>query len=176
MSIPIKTPEEIDCMRVSCRAAREILEEVSRAVVPGVSTGEIDKLAARLIAKKGGRKPLPPLPRISRQHLHLGQRRGRPRHRRVPPHPVRRHREARHRHHPARLGRRTPRPPSPSGPSRLRSPPARQDAGGAGRRHRASARGQPRLRHLPGHRKLRRLQRLQRRPRIPSATASAHAA
>src|ERR1700761_247891 len=44
-------------MRLSCRAAREILEEVSRAVVPGVSTGEIDKFAAKLISKKGGRSP-----------------------------------------------------------------------------------------------------------------------
>ena len=44
-------------MRASCRAAREVLEEVSQAIVPGVSTGEIDKLAARLIAKKGGRSP-----------------------------------------------------------------------------------------------------------------------
>src|SRR6201996_8609712 len=44
-------------MRVSCRAAREILEEVSLAVVPGVSTGEIDKLAARLIGERGGRSP-----------------------------------------------------------------------------------------------------------------------
>ena len=57
MSIPIKTPEEIDSMRTSCRAAREILEEVSLAVVPGVSTGEIDKLAARLIHDRGGRSP-----------------------------------------------------------------------------------------------------------------------
>src|SRR6202050_4167466 len=44
-------------MRVSCRAAREILEEVSLSVVPGVSTGEIDKLAARLINDRGGRSP-----------------------------------------------------------------------------------------------------------------------
>src|ERR1700749_118454 len=44
-------------MRRSCRAAREILEEVSLAVVPGVSTGEIDKLAARLISARGGRSP-----------------------------------------------------------------------------------------------------------------------
>jgi methionyl aminopeptidase len=57
VAIPIKTPDEIECMRTSCRAAREVLEEVSQAVVPGVSTGEIDKLAARLIAKKGGRSP-----------------------------------------------------------------------------------------------------------------------
>ncbi|HUB66333.1 MAG TPA: type I methionyl aminopeptidase [Candidatus Methylacidiphilales bacterium] len=57
MSIPIKTAEEIESMRVSCRAAREILEEVSLAVVPGVSTGEIDKLAARLINGRGGRSP-----------------------------------------------------------------------------------------------------------------------
>jgi methionyl aminopeptidase len=57
VAIPIKTPDEIECMRASCRAAREVLEEVSRAVAPGVSTGEIDKLAARLISKKGGRSP-----------------------------------------------------------------------------------------------------------------------
>ena len=57
MSIPIKTPDEIEGMRASCRAAREILEEVSLAVVPGVSTGEIDKLAARLINDRGGRSP-----------------------------------------------------------------------------------------------------------------------
>jgi len=44
-------------MRVSCRAAREVLEEVSLAVVPGVSTGEIDRLAARLINDRGGRSP-----------------------------------------------------------------------------------------------------------------------
>jgi methionyl aminopeptidase len=57
VSIPIKTPDEIEAMRRSCRAAREILEEVSLAVVPGVSTGEIDKLAARLINDRGGRSP-----------------------------------------------------------------------------------------------------------------------
>jgi methionyl aminopeptidase len=57
LSIPLKTPEEVESMRVSCRAAREILEEVSLAVVPGVTTGEIDKLAARLISQRGGRSP-----------------------------------------------------------------------------------------------------------------------
>ena len=57
VSIPIKTPDEIEAMRASCRAAREVLEEVSLAVVPGVSTGEIDKLAARLINDRGGRSP-----------------------------------------------------------------------------------------------------------------------
>ena len=57
MSIPIKIGDEIDGMRASCRTAREILEEVSLAVVPGVSTGEIDKLAARLIHERGGRSP-----------------------------------------------------------------------------------------------------------------------
>jgi methionyl aminopeptidase len=57
VSIPIKTAEEIEGMRLSCRTAREILEEVSLAVVPGVTTGEIDKLAARLISARGGRSP-----------------------------------------------------------------------------------------------------------------------
>src|SRR5271155_5686814 len=44
-------------MRLSCRSAREILEEVSLAIVPGVTTGEIDRLAARLISDRGGRSP-----------------------------------------------------------------------------------------------------------------------
>ncbi len=57
MSIPIKDTDGIEGMRASCRAAREILEEVSLAVVPGVSTGEIDRLAARLISQRGGRSP-----------------------------------------------------------------------------------------------------------------------
>jgi len=57
VSIPIKTGDDIEGMRFACRAAREILEEVSLAVVPGVTTGEIDKLAARLISDRGGRSP-----------------------------------------------------------------------------------------------------------------------
>jgi methionyl aminopeptidase len=57
VSIPIKTAEEIEGMRLSCRTAREILEEVSLAIVPGVTTGEVDKLAARLISDRGGRSP-----------------------------------------------------------------------------------------------------------------------
>jgi methionyl aminopeptidase len=57
VSIPIKTADDIEGMRFACRAAREILEEVSLAVVPGVSTGEIDKLTARLISDRGGRSP-----------------------------------------------------------------------------------------------------------------------
>ena len=57
MSIPIKNADDIDGMRNACRAAREILEEVSLAVVPGVSTGEVDRLAARLIGDRGGRSP-----------------------------------------------------------------------------------------------------------------------
>jgi len=57
VSIPIKNADDIDGMRNACRAAREILEEVSLAVVPGVSTGEVDRLAARLIGDRGGRSP-----------------------------------------------------------------------------------------------------------------------
>jgi len=57
VSIPIKSADDIEGMRFACRAAREILEEVSLAVVPGVTTGEIDKLTARLISDRGGRSP-----------------------------------------------------------------------------------------------------------------------
>jgi methionyl aminopeptidase len=57
VSVPIKSADDIEGMRFACRAAREILEEVSLAVVPGVTTGEIDKLTARLISDRGGRSP-----------------------------------------------------------------------------------------------------------------------
>ena len=53
--IQYKTAKQIEQMRVSCRAARAALEELSTAVKPGVTTGEIDALAGELIAKTGGK-------------------------------------------------------------------------------------------------------------------------
>ena len=52
--IIIKTPEEIDRMRVSGRMAAEVLDAVSRSVSPGVTTRELDDFAKDLIEKCGG--------------------------------------------------------------------------------------------------------------------------
>jgi methionyl aminopeptidase len=51
--IPIKSPREIEMMRASCAAARDILLELVARVRPGVSTLEIDRAAARLMAERG---------------------------------------------------------------------------------------------------------------------------
>lgn len=53
--IPIKTPEEIEHMRVSGRAVGETLHELGRMIEPGRTTGEIDARAAELIEAKGGK-------------------------------------------------------------------------------------------------------------------------
>lgn len=52
--IHIKTPEEIEKMRTSGRILSETLQEVVRAVKPGVTELELDALAEKLIREKGG--------------------------------------------------------------------------------------------------------------------------
>ncbi|MEA1063666.1 type I methionyl aminopeptidase [Apirhabdus apintestini] len=44
MAISIKTPEDIEKMRVAGRLAAEVLEMIAPHVVPGVTTGALDKL------------------------------------------------------------------------------------------------------------------------------------
>lgn len=44
MNIPLKTPEEIEKMRVVCRLAAELLDYITPFVKPGVTTGELDRL------------------------------------------------------------------------------------------------------------------------------------
>jgi methionyl aminopeptidase len=44
MAVPIKTPEEIDKMRVAGRLAAEVLEMIAPHVQPGVSTDELDRI------------------------------------------------------------------------------------------------------------------------------------
>ena len=43
MPVTIKAPEEIDCMRVACRLAAEVLEMIAPYIQPGVSTDELDQ-------------------------------------------------------------------------------------------------------------------------------------
>jgi methionyl aminopeptidase len=53
--IPIKTSQEIEKMRASCKLASSILEEVSALVSPGITTREVDLAAARLMESAGCR-------------------------------------------------------------------------------------------------------------------------
>jgi methionyl aminopeptidase len=51
--IPIKTAEEIEIMRQAGHSLAQVMKKVSRAVRPGVSTLELDNLAAALISQSG---------------------------------------------------------------------------------------------------------------------------
>ncbi|NNB97469.1 type I methionyl aminopeptidase [Corallococcus exiguus] len=53
--VEIKSLDEIALMREAGRIVCEILDELEKAVAPGVSTWELDALAEQLIAKKGAR-------------------------------------------------------------------------------------------------------------------------
>lgn len=55
--IPIKRAHEIEAMRRSGQAVAEIREQLTAAIQPGATTGEIDALAARLIRQRGGKSP-----------------------------------------------------------------------------------------------------------------------
>ncbi|MBI3300921.1 MAG: type I methionyl aminopeptidase [Deltaproteobacteria bacterium] len=51
----LKSPQEIEIMRTANRIVTEILAELRERVAPGISTGEIDRIASDLIRKKGAR-------------------------------------------------------------------------------------------------------------------------
>ena len=51
----LKSPQEIEIMRTANRVVTEILAELRERGVPGISTGELDRIAAELIRKKGAR-------------------------------------------------------------------------------------------------------------------------
>ena len=52
MAISIKTPEDIEKMRVAGRLAAEVLEIIEPHVVPGVSTAELDRICHDHITNK----------------------------------------------------------------------------------------------------------------------------
>lgn len=52
--IIIKTPKEIEIMRRGGEILAAILSELKKAVRPGVDTGELNELAEKLIAQRGG--------------------------------------------------------------------------------------------------------------------------
>ena len=53
--IPIKTTQEIEKMRASCKLASSILEKVSSMLNPGITTKEVDLAAAKLMEAAGCR-------------------------------------------------------------------------------------------------------------------------
>ncbi|MYF00547.1 MAG: type I methionyl aminopeptidase [Gammaproteobacteria bacterium] len=59
MEIHLKSPVEIDKMRVAGRLAAEVLEMIGEHVQPGVSTGELDRICHRHIVDKQDAIPAP---------------------------------------------------------------------------------------------------------------------
>jgi methionyl aminopeptidase len=51
--ILLKTPEEIDRIREACLIVHDVLDELARAAVPGVTTAELDRLAAARTRERG---------------------------------------------------------------------------------------------------------------------------
>lgn len=59
MVVSIKTPEDIEQMRVAGRKAAEVLEFIEPYVVAGVSTGELNDLCHKYIIQEQGAIPAP---------------------------------------------------------------------------------------------------------------------
>jgi methionine aminopeptidase len=57
MATIIKTLEEIDGMRVACRLGSEVLDYITPFVKPGVTTGELDRLAYEYMVNVQGTIP-----------------------------------------------------------------------------------------------------------------------
>ena len=59
MGITLKTPEEIEKMRVACRLAGEVLDYITPHVQPGVTTEELDRLCHDYMVNVQGCVPAP---------------------------------------------------------------------------------------------------------------------
>lgn len=59
MPVVIKTPEEIEQMRVAGRLAAEVLEMIEEHVQPGISTGELDRICHDYIVNEQQAIPAP---------------------------------------------------------------------------------------------------------------------
>jgi methionyl aminopeptidase len=58
-NVHIKSPEELDKMRVSGRLAAEVLQMIAPYVRPGVTTGELDRMCHDYIVDEQGAHPSP---------------------------------------------------------------------------------------------------------------------
>lgn len=59
MSVSIKTPADIEKMRITCRLASEVLDYITPFVKPGVTTGELDRLCHDYMVNVQGCIPAP---------------------------------------------------------------------------------------------------------------------
>lgn len=59
MAVSIKTPDEIDRMRVAGRLAAEVLRMIEPHVAPGITTGELDAICHRYIVEEQDAVPAP---------------------------------------------------------------------------------------------------------------------
>src|SRR5690625_4604249 len=59
MSVSIKTPDELEKMRIAGRLAAEALEMIAPYVKPGVSTGELDRICHDYIVNHQQAIPAP---------------------------------------------------------------------------------------------------------------------
>jgi methionyl aminopeptidase len=59
MAITLKTPEEIEKMRIAGRLAAQVLEMIGPHVRPGVTTGQIDRICHEYIVEELGAVPAP---------------------------------------------------------------------------------------------------------------------
>ncbi|AZZ90913.1 type I methionyl aminopeptidase [Hahella sp. KA22] len=59
MKVTIKTPEEIEKMRIAGRLAAEVLEMIEEHVKPGVTTGELDEICHKYITEVQQAIPAP---------------------------------------------------------------------------------------------------------------------
>lgn len=59
MPVTPKTPEEIEIMRIAGRKAAQVLEMIEAHVVPGVTTGELDRICHNFITQELGCIPAP---------------------------------------------------------------------------------------------------------------------
>ena len=78
--ICLKSQRELETMDRANRLVHRVLRAVEGAAAPGVSTGELDKLAEEMIRADGGHSGLQGLSWAFRRPLHLDQRRHRARH------------------------------------------------------------------------------------------------
>ncbi len=59
MAVEIKTPEDIEYMRVAGRLASEVLDFITPHVQPGITTGELDRLCHDYMVNQQGTIPAP---------------------------------------------------------------------------------------------------------------------
>ncbi|MFQ5407428.1 MAG: M24 family metallopeptidase, partial [Anaerolineales bacterium] len=62
--IVIKSQKELDRMRTAGRVVATTLQEIQERIRPGITTAEIDKLAARTLAKLGAESPFLGYPNV----------------------------------------------------------------------------------------------------------------